>query len=137
MRTINFILKWTNYWKKIWIKESFWIFLTKLCQYNLSKDIKILCMHYQTWSQQYAEEKNTFLKCTGKQLCQSLFLNKVTGLRPATLKRLYHRCFPANFLKFLNTPILKNIWKGVLLKFYPFELFMIHLWSNQNSDIGY
>ena len=26
-----------------------------------------------------------FVKFTGRQLCQSLFLNKVTGLRPATL----------------------------------------------------
>ena len=31
-----------------------------------------------------------FAKCTGKHLCQSLFFNKVAGLRPATLlkKRL-------------------------------------------------
>ena len=32
-----------------------------------------------------------FAKLTGKQLCQSLFFNKVAGLRPATLlkKRLW------------------------------------------------
>ena len=37
-----------------------------------------------------------FTKFTGKHLCQSLFFNKVAGLRPATLlkKRLWHRCFP-------------------------------------------
>ena len=29
----------------------------------MSEDIKILCMHYQKRSQQYAEEKNTFLGC--------------------------------------------------------------------------
>ena len=36
----------------------------------------------------------------------SLYFNKVTGLRPATLwkKRLQHRCFPVNFVKFLGTP---------------------------------
>ena len=47
-----------------------------------------------------------FTKFTGKHLCQSLFFNKVAGLRPATLlkKRLWHRCFPANFVKFLRTP---------------------------------
>ena len=40
------------------------------------------------------------------QLCQSLFFNKVAGLRPATLlkKRLRHRCFAANFSKFVRTP---------------------------------
>ena len=37
-----------------------------------------------------------FTKFTGKHLCQSLFFNKVAGLRPASLskKRLWHRCFP-------------------------------------------
>ena len=40
-----------------------------------------------------------------KHLCQSLFSNKVTGLRPAKLlkKRLWHKCFPVNFAKFLRT----------------------------------
>ena len=48
-------------------------------------------------------------KFTGKHLCQS-FLNKVGGLRPATLfkKRLGHRCFPQSFAKFLRTPFLQN-----------------------------
>ena len=47
-----------------------------------------------------------FTKFTGKDLCQSLFLNKVAGLRPATLlkKRFWHWCFPVNFAKFLRTP---------------------------------
>ena len=51
-----------------------------------------------------------FAKFTGKQLCQSLFFNKVPGLRPATLlkKRRWHMCFPVNFAKFLRTPFLKN-----------------------------
>ena len=45
-------------------------------------------------------------KFTGKHLCKSLFFNKVAGLRPAALlkKRLWHRCFPVNFAKFLRTP---------------------------------
>ena len=47
-----------------------------------------------------------FTKFTGKHLNQSLFFNKVAALRPETLlkKRLWHRCFPMNFLKFLRTP---------------------------------
>ena len=34
--------------------------------------------------------------------------NKVAALRPATLlkKRLWHMCFPVNFVKFLRTPFL-------------------------------
>ena len=58
-----------------------------------------------------------FTKFTGKHLCQSLFFNKVAGLRPATLlkKRLRHRCFPVNFAKFLRTPFLQNTSGRLLL----------------------
>ena len=54
----------------------------------------------------------------GKHLCQSFFFNKVSGLRPATLlkKRIWHRCFPANFAKFLKTPILIEHLRWLLLK---------------------
>ena len=42
-------------------------------------------------------------KFTGKQLCQSLFFKKATGLRPATLlkKSLWHKYFPVNFVEFI------------------------------------
>ena len=48
-----------------------------------------------------------FAKFTGKRLCQSLFFNKVAGLKAAILlkKRLWHKCFPVNFAKFLRTPV--------------------------------
>ena len=44
-------------------------------------------------------------KFTGKHLCKSRFFNKVAGLRPATLfkKRLWYKCFPVIFVKFLGT----------------------------------
>ena len=59
-----------------------------------------------------------FTKFTGKHLSQGPFFNKVAGLKPATLlkyrlaqrpatlikKRLWGRCFPVNFAKFLRTP---------------------------------
>ena len=47
-----------------------------------------------------------FAKFTGKHLCQSLFFNKIAGLRPVALlrKRLWHKCFPVNFAKFSRTP---------------------------------
>ena len=46
-------------------------------------------------------QENTFAKVS---------FNKVAGLRPATLlkKRLLHRCFPMNFVKFLRTTFLQN-----------------------------
>ena len=56
-------------------------------------------------------------KFTGKDLCQSLFFNKVSGLRPATLlkKRLWHRYFPVNFVKFLRISFLRNTSGRLLL----------------------
>ena len=56
-----------------------------------------------------------FAKFTGKHLCQSLIFTK--GLRPATLlkKRLWHKCFPVNFAKFLRTPFLKEHLRWLLL----------------------
>ena len=54
-----------------------------------------------------------FTKFTGKHQCQSLFFNKVAGLRPVTLlkKRLWHRCFPVNFVKFLRIPFfIEHLW---------------------------
>ena len=42
-----------------------------------------------------------FTKFTGKHLCQSLFFNKVAGLRR----------FPVNFVKFLRTPFfIEHLW---------------------------
>ena len=59
-----------------------------------------------------------FVKFTRKHLCHSIFFNKVPGLRPATLlkNRLWHRCFPVNFAKFLRTPFLQNTSGRLLLK---------------------
>ena len=58
-----------------------------------------------------------FTKFKGKHLCQSLFFNKVAGLKPATLlkKRLLHRCFPVNFANFLRTLFLQNTSGRLLL----------------------
>ena len=51
-----------------------------------------------------------FVKLTGKHMCQSIFFNKVAGLRYATLlkKRLWHMCFLVNFARFLRTAFLQN-----------------------------
>ena len=60
-----------------------------------------------------------FAKFTGKTCARVSFFKKLQaiGLRPATLlkNRLWHRCFPANFTKFLRTPfIIEHLW-GLLL----------------------
>ena len=76
-----------------------------------------------------------FAKFTGKHLYQSLFFDKVAGLRPATLlkRRVWHRCFPVNFRKFLKTPFfiamffcifrdLYQRYKHLLLKVHRSQL---------------
>ena len=57
-------------------------------------------------------------------LCNKVFLEisqhsqKNICARPTTLlrKRLWHRCFPVNFVKFLRTPFLQNTSRRLLLK---------------------
>ena len=58
-----------------------------------------------------------FAKFTGKHLCQVLFFNKVADPELATLliKRLWHRCFPMNFAKFLRAPFSQNTFGRLLL----------------------
>ena len=76
-----------------------------------------------------------FTKITGKQLCQSLFFVKVTGLRPINLskKRLWHRCFPVNFVKLLRSPFhIEHLWwlllkKAILLIFLAKYLALLKL----------
>ena len=54
-------------------------------------------------------EEKVFLESSQNSLENTavrVFFNKVAGLRPATLlkKRLWHRCFPMNYVKFLRMP---------------------------------
>ena len=71
-------------------------------------------------SHQTCSIKKVFLKVsqnpqqnTSARVC----FNKVVGLRPAILikKRLWHRCFPVNFVKFFGILFLQNISGWLLL----------------------
>ena len=66
---------------------------------------------------------SNFTKFTGKHMCQSLFFNKVAGLRHATLlkKRFWPMCFPVNFVKFLRTLFLQNTSGRLLLVISSYE----------------
>ena len=67
-----------------------------------------------------------FTKLTGKHLRHSLFFNKVAALSPATLlkKRLWHKCFPVNFVKFQRTPFLHNTSGRLQSLFKKIEVLM-------------
>ena len=47
-----------------------------------------------------------FVKFTGKHLCQ----------KRDSEKRLWHRCFPVNFAKFLRTPFLQSTSGRLILE---------------------
>ena len=96
-------------------KEHIWQFadITPERYNGLSKDVEAATRDVL---QKKGVLKN-FAEFTGKQLCQSLFFNKVAGLRCATLlkKRLWHRYFPGNFAKSLRTPFLTEDLRWLLL----------------------
>ena len=73
------------------------------------------------------KKRCSFTKFTGKHLCQSLFLNKVASLRPATLlkKRLWHR----RFVKLQRTPFLQNTSGWLLLAYVKISLQRNRLWK--------
>ena len=58
-----------------------------------------------------------FAKSTGKHLSQSLFFYKIVSVRSATFlkKRLWHRCFPVNFVKILRTQFFTEHLQWLLL----------------------
>ena len=95
---------------------------------------------YQRCSKKKGVLRN-FSKFTGKHLCQSLFFNKVAGLK----KRLWHRRFHVNFAKFLVTPLYRtplddclcnepfefsDIWQGYLFNYVSY-LFYINRYSKK------
>ena len=82
----------------------------------ISSSIKKLSLQrkYIFWQPKYRNSRaevfckkgvlENFQKFTGKHLCQSLPFNKVTSLSLQLYfkKRLWKRCFPVNFVKFLG-----------------------------------
>ena len=88
-----------------WIKGMISKIRTALSSINIQKQsLEVFCKNGVL---------RNFTKFTGKYLYQSLFFNKVAGLRPATLlkKRLWYRCFAVNFVKFLRIPFyIEHFW---------------------------
>ena len=62
--------------------------------------------------------KKVFLEIL--QNSQDSTCNKVAGLSPATLskRRLWQRCFPVSFAKFLRTPFLQDTFGRLLLSLW-------------------
>ena len=85
--------------------------LHHICQ-NVTLSWFTLCQNVQAYGNLFRSSRpkvfsnkgvfKNFTKLTGKHRCQSLFFNKVAGLRYATLskKGLCHRCFIVSFANF-------------------------------------
>ena len=83
------------------------VFLQRWLTYTSSKPFSRKAPSYKSSRLEVFCEKGVFknfIKFIGKQLCQSLFFNKVAGLRQS--------CFLINFTKFLRTPFLQNTSGG-------------------------
>ena len=113
------------------------------CGFESSCNISDLYSYYQRQNYRSNHRRcsvrkgvlRNFGKFTEKRLCQGLFFNKVAGLRPATLfkKRLWHRCFPVNFVKSLRTPFLQNTSGQLLLKINCIDANINHHSNRYNS----
>ena len=79
-----------------------------LDQNNFNFSSNKYCFGKNRSSHRRCSVKKVFLEILQNSQENSLFFNKVSGLRPATLlkKRLWHRCFPVNFALFLRTPLV-------------------------------
>ena len=73
-----------------------------------------------SWAKPVHPSQTVVRRCSVKKVFLKIVQNsqgntcaRVSGLRPATLfkKRLWHRCFPMNFAKFLRTPFfIERVW---------------------------
>ena len=86
-----------------------WLYSTNIPQFN--RDLIIDRSSHRRYFVRKGVLRN-FPKFTGKYLYQSLFFNKVAGLRR---KRLWHRCFPMNFAKYPRAPFLQNTSRWLVL----------------------
>ena len=103
-----------------------------------SVEEKHQCRKGSTWQEVFCKKGvlRNLAKFAGKYICQSLFLNKVTGLRSATLliKRLCHRSFSVNFAKFLWTSFsIEHLWWLLLFR----EISIFSLWNVTNRKLLY
>ena len=105
-------------------KHNFFIDEIETYAMNVQKQPpEVFCKKMCSWK---------FHKIHWKTLVPEAFLNKVAGPRLATLlkKRLWYRCFPVTFVKFLRTPFYKEHICWLLLGFCAPILMWLSLISN-------
>ena len=111
------------------IKHRFKVFFMKCEEIHLKKNIKKL--HFLYISSRLKKIRSSHQRCPMKKVVLRIFA-KFTGkhlyqsLGPATLlkKRLWHRCFPVNFAKFLRTPFLQTTSGRLLLEDWDLKSYL-------------
>ena len=81
----------------------------------------IVSVIVQLNSNEHDFQKQLFTNILQKAVLKNFTKFKWKHLRPvakSVKKRLQHRCFPVNFVKFLKTPFLQNISGQLLLNFF-------------------
>ena len=69
------------------------------------------------------------------EISQNSQENSCAGLRPTTLlkMRLWRKCFPVNFVKFLRTSFSQNTFGRLLLKLRKISIFIENLHNSNNQ----
>ena len=101
---------------------SFWTCFTK-CFGVFMIDIKQVIVGWESSicqnSRVLTVSEAVVQRCSVKKVCLEILQNPQENTRrPATLlkKRLWHRCFPVNFVKFLRTPFfIEHLWWLLLM----------------------
>ena len=111
----GFSCKFTSYFQKTFSKEHIW----KVRDSNLLRNEKSSRNTNKTFtSKSRSSHPDLFCKkrCSCK-FCRILRKTTVSKLQATTLlkNRLWHRCFPLNFAKFLRTPFYKEYLRWLLL----------------------
>ena len=94
-------------------------------------------------SHQRCSIKKLFLKISKnlqENVFRSLFFNKIAGLMPApTLlkRRLWNRCFPVKFAKFLRTTLLQNNFGCLFLAEHKTAAIDVKFSANSEKQISY
>ena len=117
-------------WEKIFIRfEDFFMDETKMCSFILyviklfANQIELNLFDTSEAVARRCSVKKVFLEISQNSqentcaIVSFLIKLQASDLRPTTLlkKRLWQRCFPVNFAKFLRTPFLTEHFRWLLL----------------------
>ena len=120
-QNLVFLLCILSVWASLWITLLIYMG-DSIINYTVWQSGCLQMSNFKSSNQRCSIKKGAlknFAKFTRKHLCQSLFFDKVVGLRPATLlkEKLWHRWLPVNFAILLRATFLGKTSGRLLLNF--------------------